>query len=906
MLLAAGLVFLICLYPAWHLLTHLDANIFNQVSDDLPRFRTTRELSEEFGGDVLIAAVAISPEAAQDPENVAALKRFGDLFAKELAQVGKGVPLPGIDDRTPGEPWLRQVECRIGQDLRESLLQVAREHPCAVLNAEDAAAFKAHFEPAELRTRLKQFAAERRGLDPGSIEYRKLMADPVKLTDIAETALKHRSEKRGLAVSTSGSDGYLLSPDKSMLLVLARPVRSPNDIEFDKALMAACQAAENRAIQAFRAAAPAPKLTTALKGERFTEYAPGESEDPGLKIGYTGLHAITTENEVSLRWDIFSNTGSSIIAVLLLFLLVYRRLWLALDIGLTMTFAIVVTLALAWLIHGPIGVLGAGFTCVLLGMGVDYGIHLYTTYQALRMESGHGPAEAVHETIRRCGAGVFAASMTTVAAFLGIATTHFRGLAELGLLAGLGLLVAAVSMVTVFPALLMRSGQGEVRVSATIRRGTVVLGKFHHQRRGYWIGLLLGAVAAVICIGLLIFGPHPGPDTVLGVRFDAEFGNLRSLNIKAIPLREDLVKRFGQAFSDIKIVAEGADEASAFAAAEQAARNAAPELASGALRFSGGILEYVPSPAQQEASARALRELDMPAMRKTFLEAAQELFPRIKPEEFFAEFLKHFDELEKMFKESKPLSLAEIMEGPLGPMLSIFARVDATPQGRRVRLVNNYFPKDLFFGEAWGEELATRMEQPGNSGGRIRATSSRMVGFELKRSLFFDMEWISAAVGVCVAMLLMLSLRSVKQALLSAIPLVFAFLFVLAGVVVAQIIHWDFAINYVNLMIFPILIGSGIDYGVYLVTDIYSQRRPDLFQVVSETGRGVLLCGLTTLAGFGSMILGSYTGLISFGWAASLGYTGALFGALMVLPSLLAWMGVGVDLPGKPAPPNKP
>ncbi|MCW8130412.1 MAG: MMPL family transporter [Planctomycetota bacterium] len=889
----AALVGLLCLPPSAWLLAHLDANIFNQVSDDLPRFRTTRELSEDFGGDVLITAISITDEARHDPVCVEELKAFGDLLAKEFAKIGLGQPLPGVDDKTPEEPWLRQVECRIGEDLKKSLVKLAQEHPTAVLDVRDVEQIRKAFEPGELRARLKTFAEERRGADAMSVEYRKLMADPLKLSDIAEDARKRRAGGQGLQVDANAG-GYVISPDNSMLLVLARPVVSPNKIAFDKALMAACKDAENRAIQAFRARTPAPKLSTSLK-ETFTEYAPGENAAPSLSVGYTGLHAITTENEMSLRWDILSTTASSVVAVLCLFLLVYRRLWLAVDIGLTMGLAILVTLTLAWLLHGPIGVMGAGFTCVLLGMGVDYGIHLYTTYQALRMEARLGPAEGIHETIRRCGSSVFAASMTTVAAFLGIATTHFRGLAELGLLAGLGLLVSAVAMVTVFPALLSRSGQGEVKVAATIRRSTVVLGKFHGKRKRAWIGLLAGVLAASVALTLIVFGPDPGPDSMLGVRFDAEFGNLRSLNIKAIPLRSKIEQRFGRAFADINVVTEGPDEASAFAAAEEAAARLAPELAQGDLRYSGGISNYVPSPRQQKAALAALKSLDVAAMRQRFLDAARELFPRIEPEDFFAQFLENLDKTGKTFGDAKPLTLAEVLQGPLGPMLSLYARIDAGPEGGpRVRLVNKYFPKELEFTEAWGEALAERLQAPASGGGMVRVTSGRMVGFELKRSLLFDMEWISAVVAAGVVILLIVSLRSFKRAALAAVPLIFSFLFVLAGVVVAQINDWDFAINYVNLMIFPILIGSGIDYGVYIVTDIYSSRRPDLFQVVSETGRGVILCGLTTLAGFGSMIWGSYTGLISFGWAANLGYVGALFGALVVLPAILSYIGMGV------------
>ena len=68
-----------------------------------------------------------------------------------------------------------------------------------------------------------------------------------------------------------------------------------------------------------------------------------------------------------------------------------------------------------------------------------------------------------------------------------------------------------------------------------------------------------------------------------------------------------------------------------------------------------------------------------------------------------------------------------------------------------------------------------------------------------------------------------------------------------------------------------------------------------MFELMSDTGRSVLCCTLTTLVGYGSFFWSSYTGLISLGTAAIFGYTGALFGALIVLPAVLGLM-------RKPAP----
>ncbi|MCZ7644260.1 MAG: MMPL family transporter [Planctomycetota bacterium] len=678
-------------------------------------------------------------------------------------------------------------------------------------------------------------------------------------------------------------------------------MRGASDLEFVRALMAACQRAENRALEAFRAereASGAPALSTSLKGEVFAVPAAGEPEEPELRVGFTGLHAVTAENELSLRLDILNTTAGSAIAVLLLFLAVFRELRLALCIAATMGLSVAVTLALTALLHGKIGVMGAGFTCILLGMGVDYGIHLYSTFHHLCEENRYSAEEALRQTLARCGPGVLAACLTTLVAFLGIATTHFKMLAELGLLAGIGLGVCGVLMLTLFPALLYR-GEGKKKgghVARSIRGTTILLGKMHQRRRRGWLGVSLGLLGLLVAGGLLLGGPDPGADPVLGVRFDGELSNLRSLRIKAIPLRMEVTKRFGKAFADVKVVAEGPGEETAFAAAEAAQARLRPYFERGELLPSGGLLDYLPSARRQHETLAALRALDLPACKARFFEAARAEFGA-RAGASFKPFGDRLDEMQAGLADARPLTLEEVLAGPLAPVVGFFARIDGEGESRRVRILNNYLPASLAYGKAWFTELASEVEAGAPPHSSLRLVAARLVGFELKDSLLLDMEWISGAVTACVLVLLVCTFWSFKKAALAAVPLVFGILFVLAGVVVAQMCHKEFALNYVNLMIFPVLLGSAIDYGVYLVYDVYSSRRPALNEILTETGRGVLLCGLTTLAGFGSMVLGSYTGLIGFGYAAILGYVGALFGALIVLPGLLGLLGLGRERP---------
>jgi uncharacterized protein len=229
-----------------------------------------------------------------------------------------------------------------------------------------------------------------------------------------------------------------------------------------------------------------------------------------------------------------------------------------------------------------------------------------------------------------------------------------------------------------------------------------------------------------------------------------------------------------------------------------------------------------------------------------------------------------------------------VMQGPLSNLLSPFVKLDMSNGKDRVRLVSSWFPQNLHKSASWYNRLAAALETQPPQGVQIRLTAARMVGFEMKESLLRDCGWISLLVSISVAIALGIAFRSLYTSLLAVIPLLYAYLALLAGVTLCTRMGWDFSLNFVNLIMFPLLLGSGIDVGIYLVCEAVSPRRPRIAELMSDTGRSVLCCTLTTLVGYGSFFWSSYTGLISLGIAAIFGYTGALFGALIVLPALLS------------------
>jgi predicted RND superfamily exporter protein len=878
------LLTILCVPPAYHAVSNLDANLFNQVSNSLVRFRTFRELNEDFSGDIL-AGVLTTKDTS--PECIKEMKDFASRLSGELAQVGLSPADRALlggklaAQIPPDQPWLAQVECRVGQGLEKALKSIAEKKFYALMTPADVAELKKLFEPQALDQALDRAAEILKNTDPLSAERQRLQQDPLSIAGLARRAFEERVAQKHAKLA--GSGGYFLSPDQTTLVVLGRALRPATELDFNTALMTAVQRAENRALKSFRETKPV--LTTALKGRTFGELARGEHEG-SLRVAFTGMPAITIENQMSLKHDLIINTATSFFGVLLIFLIMFRSWRLAWNFTWTTVCVIIWTLALAGLTRGGISVLGGAFTCILVGIGSDYLTYLYNAFYEFRHVEKLPEEEALRRTMFRSGLTILTAMATTALAFYGVCFTRFAGIAEFGFLAGATLLLYALATLLIFPALLARSDGTPGNMPAPNSLGMAGWGRILERR---------GVKTAVACISALllaaaltlIFLTDPGPERLAGVRFDPELSNLRSTQARALNLRDRLALKFGLGLADLRIVVDAPEEQHAFAGMEELAARMEPFVKRNELAYGGSILDFIPSPRQQEASIAALKSFDFDGARNSFEAAAQKRFGK-KGLAFFSPFLELLNRLRDQMREARPLTLAELMRGPLAGILGTCVRLDFSGENvSRVRLASSWYPAKLNYPAAWHLAVAQALEKDPPPGVVIRATSARMIGLELKDAVLHDFIWITLVVACAVAACMLAALGSLRQFLLALIPMVFGYAALLAGVAFSQRMGWNLSLNFVNLLLFPLLLGSGVDGGIYMVFDAFASPRPTEARLMADTGRAVMCCILTTLVGFGSMLLSNYTGLISLGAAALFGYCGALFGAVIVLPAVL-------------------
>ncbi|HEY8503921.1 MAG TPA: MMPL family transporter, partial [Gemmataceae bacterium] len=166
------------------------------------------------------------------------------------------------------------------------------------------------------------------------------------------------------------------------------------------------------------------------------------------------------------------------------------------------------------------------------------------------------------------------------------------------------------------------------------------------------------------------------------------------------------------------------------------------------------------------------------------------------------------------------------------------------------------------------------------------ATGKPFGTLEGLRAMKSGFQWAGVYALLAIVGVLALDFRRVGDVLLVLLPLVL-------GVVtcVGLLSLFGVAFNPANLIALPLIVGVGVDNGVHVLHDYRSRGPGGPYTLGRPTGRGVLIAGLTTMLGFGALMLSHHQGLVSLGLTLTLGVGCCMLAALVVLPAVLRLIG---------------
>lgn len=669
---------------------------------------------------------------------------------------------------------------------------------------------------------------------------------------------------------------YVTFADGRLYLLTARPVS---------------RAAEGDAIRRLRALVAETRL-----------------EVPGVNAGVTGGSVLEVDEMAQSQADSLLASAVSFVVVLLIFVYGYHETGRPLKAMLCLLVGLAYSMAWTTAVVGRLNILTITFAPMLIGMAVDFGVHLVTRYEE-ELRRGESVRESLRRAMVNTGLGIFTGALTTAAAFFAMAFTDFAGVREMGLITGGGLLACLVPMMTMLPALLMKGvqnrldrGHEEGRVTARERVERFIL-------RRPWV--VLGAGATAVVLSLTQF-PR--------VWFDYDLRNMQSAGLPAVEFEKKLLSATStNAGARTKSLLFGAVMAT----------NAAQALALEAR------LTNLATVADVESIARLLAEDDRDKLRQVneikavlapvrfagpaeappdlrelratlvylqgYLGTAEQMVERENPDHELIPRLRSLnaalETLARQITAGDPARTAaklgafeDAFFSDLRDTFETLKRSDTRAAlgvadlppsirnrfiGQTGRLLLQVYPRHDVWERGAQEAFVAEVRRVAPD-----VTGEPVQLYEYTGLLRSSYERAALYAMAAMVVMVFIQFRSPAAVLLAHLPVL------LAGVwTVGLMGAFGVPFNPANIMTLPLVVGIGVTFGVHILTRFAEEKNPAI--LAKSTGKAVLVSGLTTVAGFGSLMLAKHQGIVGLGFVMSLGVAGCMVGALSVLPAVL-------------------
>jgi len=637
--------------------------------------------------------------------------------------------------------------------------------------------------------------------------------------------------------------------------------------------------------------------TRASKAIRIAARRLGLKPANGVRVRLTGTVPMADEEFASI-----TDRGALLGALMLVAILV--MLWLALR-SIRMIAAILVTIIIGLgmtttfglLIYGKFNVISVAFIVLFVGLGVDFGIQFCVRYRAERHRLGN-LREALAHAGTCIGTGLTLAAVAAALAFYSFLPTKYAGLAQLGLIAGTGMLITYALTITVLPALLqILQPQGEGQEIGFRELESVDRFLTGHCQRV----LLIAGIIGVLALALIPF-----------MHFDSNPLDLRNPHSESVATALELMKNPETSPNTINVLRPSLTAANRLASQLGTLSNVSQTLTVSTfvpndqpaklvlIRDAAGLLEttfnpflVAPPPSDAEivaalhGTASSLRSASRtskgPAAQHALVLAGvldrlakADAATRARAVQAFVPGLKTMLNQLRAALHPAPIRLETLPIDLLRDWVSVDGqyRVQVFPTAQDNKTLR-HFTRDV---------LAVAPD----------ATGTPIIIMESAKTIVWSFVEAGIISLVSIAIILVLVLRRFGDELVTLIPLILAGLLTLATCVVVGI-----QLNFANIIALPLLFGVGVAFDIYFVMWWRDGGR-NLLQ--SPLTRAVLMSAGTTGAAFGTLSLSKHPGTASMGQLLMISLFWILVTMLVVLPALLHRFLPEEGLEGQAAP----
>ena len=602
------------------------------------------------------------------------------------------------------------------------------------------------------------------------------------------------------------------------------------------------------------------------------------------RVRLTGPVPIANEEFATVQDGAVRNGIGTVLIVLLILWMALHSSKIILAVFVNLFVGLSITTAVGLMMVGSLNLLSIAFAVLFVGLGVDFGIQFSVRYRSERFKDDDLPA-ALAKAGAYCAIPLSLAAMATAAGFLSFLPTDYKGVSELGQIAGVGMLVAFVTSITVLPALLdLLNPAGEKEPV-----GYAFLAPVDHFLEKHRIAIIVGTLVLVVA----------GLPLLYYLRFDFNPIHLRNPKVESIATFLDLR-------SDPNT---GANAVNVMAADEDAARQIEARLA------------RVPE-VLRTMSLDSFVPDDQPAKLKLIRQGAEILNPAINPDSIdappsdaenvaalkdsaeslrkvagdhkgpgaatakrLAEALTKVAEANQPMRDKVQASFVVPLQIALSQLRNAVQAQPVSLQTLPPEMVNSWKTQDgqirveaLPRGDPTDNDTlrkfasAVLAAEPLAVGGPISILKS---GDTVVKAFIQAGGWALLS----ISLLLWLTLQRITDVLLTLVPLL------VAGAITLEIcVLIKLPLNFANIIALPLLLGVGVAFKIYYVT-AWRAGHTNLMQ--SALTRAIFFSALTTATAFGSLWLSNHPGTASMGKLLVMSFVVTLAAVLLFQPALM-------------------
>jgi predicted RND superfamily exporter protein len=577
-----------------------------------------------------------------------------------------------------------------------------------------------------------------------------------------------------------------------------------------------------------------------------------DPEAAGVEVRFAGNLKVIEEQHHTMRRDLRNASVLALIFGVLLVAGFTRRPLAPLIVGCSLVAGVTWTFAFARVAIGHVNIITGFLVAVLIGLGIDFGIHLYVRYRQERLRLGEAGPEPVIAAVRGTLPPALTSALTTAGTFLSFAVADFRGFSEFGLIAGVGVLLTLASSFVILPPIV------------------VLLDRLFHQQQAaatprppkslrFAIRAPMAGVFAAAFLALAGFGAANLTD----IPFRNNFKLLRGES-EATEFFEYVDENLGAGFNPAVVLTRSVDDARR---AKQIV-NEVIEARGGDVRSrigeAVGIADFLPRDVEQHRSR---------------VEQLRQILLDPKLDDAAAKEGERADQLRdaRRMVQTEPWGLADLPRQIHQRFIALDGEEYAIFVWPRQRNDADYQAV------AWERELNALAARFDRAGIAHRMADETLIVAWIYQLIRDDGIPLLAVAGAVVLFFLAIDFRNPRRTALVFFPLGVGML-----AFVGAIRALGMELNMFNMVVLPSIIGIGIDNAVHIFHRYETEGPGSVPLVIRNTGAAALLASLTTGVGFGSALISHHVGLGTLGMLAVVGIGVTFVADVLFFPCALS------------------